>query len=92
MPQGGTIRLAVARRDRTNATDEAVLSVSDTGMGIPRDDLEHIFEPFFSRQKDGTGLGLAITARIVEEHKGSIEVSSEVGRGTTFLLRFAAVS
>jgi two-component system, NtrC family, sensor histidine kinase PilS len=92
MPKGGTIRLSVARRDRTNGPDEALLSVSDTGIGIPREDLDHIFEPFFSRRKDGTGLGLAITARIVEDHKGTIEVSSEVGKGTTFILRFAAVT
>jgi two-component system sensor histidine kinase PilS (NtrC family) len=90
MPGGGRVRLAVSRRDRTNGASEAVLSVSDTGIGIPHEDLDHIFEPFFSRRADGTGLGLAITARIVEDHKGSIEVSSEVGKGTTFVIRFAA--
>jgi signal transduction histidine kinase len=92
MPKGGTLRLSVARRDQTNGMEEAVLSVSDTGIGIRREDLDHIFEPFFSRRKDGTGLGLALTARIVEDHKGTIEVSSEVGKGTTFVLRFAAVT
>ena len=92
MPGGGCVRLAVSRRDRTNGAAEAVLSVSDTGIGIPREDLDHIFEPFFSRRVDGTGLGLAITARIVEDHKGTIEVSSEVGKGTTFALRFAAAA
>ncbi len=88
MPGGGRVRLSVSRRDRTNGMSEAVLSVSDTGIGIPREDLDHIFEPFFSRRVDGTGLGLAITARIVEDHKGTIAVSSEVGKGTTFVLRF----
>jgi two-component system sensor histidine kinase PilS (NtrC family) len=92
MPGGGRVRLAVSRRDRTNGAAEAVLSVSDTGIGIPPEDLDHIFEPFFSRRVDGTGLGLAITARIVEDHKGSIEVSSEVGKGTTFVIRFAAAT
>jgi len=92
MPGGGRVRLAVSRRDRTNGAAEAVLSVSDTGIGIPREDLDHIFEPFFSRRADGTGLGLAITARIVEDHKGSIEVSSEVGQGTTFVIRIAAAT
>jgi two-component system sensor histidine kinase PilS (NtrC family) len=92
MPGGGRVRLAVSRRDRTNGASEAVLSVSDTGIGIPHEDLDHIFEPFFSRRADGTGLGLAITARIVEDHKGSIEVSSEVGKGTTFVIRFAAAA
>ncbi|HJX66153.1 MAG TPA: ATP-binding protein [Polyangia bacterium] len=92
MPGGGRVRLAVSRRDRTNGVSEAVLSVSDTGIGIPHEDLDHIFEPFFSRRADGTGLGLAITARIVEDHKGSIEVSSEVGKGTTFVIRFPAAT
>jgi two-component system sensor histidine kinase PilS (NtrC family) len=90
MPRGGRVRLSVSRRDRTNGMSEAILSVSDTGIGIPREDLDHIFEPFFSRRVDGTGLGLAITARIVEDHKGTIAVSSEVRKGTTFVLRFAA--
>jgi two-component system, NtrC family, sensor histidine kinase PilS len=92
MPKGGEIHMAVARRERTNREDEILLSVSDTGIGIPREDLDHIFEPFFSRRPDGTGLGLAITARIIEEHQGRIEVSSQVGKGTTFLLRFTAVA
>jgi signal transduction histidine kinase len=92
MPRGGCVRLSVSRRDRTNGSAEAVLSVSDTGIGIPREDLDHIFEPFFSRRVDGTGLGLAITARIEEDHKGTIEVSSEVGKGTTFALHFAAAA
>jgi len=91
MPDGGRIRLSVARRERANVAAEAVLTVSDTGIGIPAEDLEHIFEPFFSRRVDGTGLGLAITARIVEDHKGTIEVQSQLGNGTTFALRFAAV-
>jgi two-component system sensor histidine kinase PilS (NtrC family) len=90
MPSGGRIRIRVSRRDRSNGAAEAVLSVSDTGVGIPREDIDHIFEPFFSRRVDGTGLGLAISARIVEDHKGTIEVSSEVGKGTTFVLRFGA--
>jgi two-component system sensor histidine kinase PilS (NtrC family) len=92
MPGGGRVGLSVSRRDRSNGNPEAVLSVSDTGIGIPPEDLEHIFEPFFSRRVDGTGLGLAITARIVEDHKGTIEVASEVGKGTTFVIRFAAAT
>jgi len=92
MPRGGRVRLAVSHRNRTNGRAEAVLSVSDTGIGIAREDLDHIFEPFFSRRVDGTGLGLAITSRIVEDHKGIIEVSSEVGKGTTFVIRFAAAA
>ena len=92
MPKGGSIRLSVSRRERTGEQPAAILSVNDTGIGIRSEDLDHIFEPFFSRRPDGTGLGLAITARIVEDHKGTIEVSSQVGKGTTFVLRFTAVA
>jgi signal transduction histidine kinase len=69
---------------------EAILMVRDTGVGIAREDLEHIFEPFFSRKTGGTGLGLATTARIVEEHGGTIDVLSQPGKGTTFTVRLPA--
>jgi two-component system sensor histidine kinase PilS (NtrC family) len=91
MPEGGTIRIQVGRVELTGGIWEAVLAVADTGVGIAKEDLDHIFEPFFSRKAGGTGLGLAITARIVEDHKGTIEVNSEPGKGATFTLRFPAV-
>ena len=63
--------------------------IADTGIGIPAEHLPRIFDPFFSTKGvgRGTGLGLAITRRIVEDHRGTIEVASEVGRGTTFTIR-----
>jgi len=54
--------------------------------------LDHIFEPFFSRKPGGTGLGLATTARIVEDHKGTIEVESQPGQGATFTIRLPLVA
>jgi signal transduction histidine kinase len=60
------------------------IAVMDTGSGIPSEHLDVIFEPYYSTKLHGTGLGLAITRRIVEEHGGSIRVSSEPGKGTTF--------
>ena len=65
----------------------AVIRVSDTGQGIDSADLGQVFDPFFTRSKGGTGLGLSITQRIVEEHHGTIEVSSKAGSGTIFTVR-----
>jgi signal transduction histidine kinase len=62
----------------------AILTIKDTGQGIPATDIEHIFEPFFTRSRGGTGLGLSITQRIVEEHHGTITVASATGEGTVF--------
>lgn len=67
--------------------ESAVITVADTGQGIPAEDLDHVFEPFFTRSVGGTGLGLSITERIVEEHHGSIEVRSVEGEGTRFEIR-----
>ena len=71
--------------------DYAVLTVSDTGMGIPPKDREKIFEPFYTKKKmgrSGTGLGLAIVWGAVKDHNGYIDVQTEIGEGTTFTLYF----
>ena len=62
----------------------ATVKVTDTGKGIPAETLPNIFRPFFTTKGNGTGLGLSLARRIVEEHRGRIEVSSQVGKGTTF--------
>lgn len=62
----------------------AVVEVTDNGRGIPPEQLPHIFRPFFTTKGDGTGLGLSLARRIVEDHQGRIDVTSTVGRGTTF--------
>jgi signal transduction histidine kinase len=62
------------------------VTVSDTGQGIPADRLSRIFDPFFTTKEKGMGLGMAITHRIIEDHKGMIDVQSEVGLGTTFTI------
>ncbi len=85
MERGGTLSV-VARSD--NGT--AVISVSDTGRGISAEHLTRVFDPFFTTKnaKKGTGLGLSVTYGIVQEHGGTIEVDSQLGRGTTFRLTF----
>jgi signal transduction histidine kinase len=81
--EGGRIRIDV----RKSASPSAVeISITDTGAGIPADDLEKVFEPFFSTKRKGTGLGLAIVHQIVESHGGSIRAVSTPGKGTTFLI------
>jgi two-component system, sporulation sensor kinase E len=83
MSKGGTLAL------QTGETSDAVwVSVADTGGGIPPEQLNRIFEPFYTTKKKGTGLGLMIVQRIVRAHGGRIELDSQVGRGTTFRLWF----
>jgi signal transduction histidine kinase len=64
-----------------------IITVSDTGAGIPEEILDKIFEPLFTTKQVGTGLGLSSCKNIVEQHGGTIHVSSQVGRGTTFTIR-----
>jgi len=68
--------------------DDVFIEVSDNGPGIPPQNIDKIFVPFFTTKKEGTGMGLAITQRIMADHGGSIEVSSVFGQGSTFLLSF----
>jgi two-component system NtrC family sensor kinase len=63
------------------------LSVSDTGCGIPSENMARLFEPLFTTKSRGIGLGLAVSKNLVEANEGSIEVESEVGEGSTFTVR-----
>lgn len=82
---GGRVTIATSRTG-----DQVEISVADTGSGIPPERLEAIFDDFVTTKRRGLGLGLAITKRIVEQLNGTIDVQSEVGRGTAFTLRFPA--
>jgi signal transduction histidine kinase len=67
-----------------HSPDAVWVSIADTGGGIAQDQIQHIFEPFYTTKKRGTGLGLMIVQRIVRQHGGHIQVESDVGQGTTF--------
>jgi PAS domain S-box-containing protein len=100
MPEGGTITIStrnayvdqpVKGYDHVTEGDYVVLAVSDSGVGIAPEDLQRIFEPFFTKKRmgrSGTGLGMAVVWGTVKDHKGYIDVSSIEGRGTTFSLYF----
>ncbi len=77
----GTARVVIAGK-----RNQALLSVSDNGRGIAPEHLPFIFRPFYTTKGNGTGLGLSLARRIVEEHHGNIDVRSEVGKGTEFLI------
>jgi PAS domain S-box-containing protein len=79
MPNGGQLRLVLSRRG-----EMAEIAVGDTGKGIPPENRQKIFQLFFTTRPGGSGIGLASTFRIVQLHNGSIDFTSEVGRGTTF--------
>jgi signal transduction histidine kinase len=82
MPQGGGLRFEALAGE-----DTAEIRVSDTGVGIPPELREKIFRLYFTTRKEGSGIGLAMTFRIVQLHDGTIDFTSEPGKGTTFFIR-----
>lgn len=89
-PDNGTVSLTIEVDDSTH---EAILSVTDTGIGIPAEEIDEVFERFYRASSvqeqaiQGSGLGLAIVKSVVERHAGQIEVTSTPGRGSTFTMR-----
>ncbi len=83
-------RIARATRDDKEEKKEEFLQIEirDNGIGIPPENLDRVFDPFFSTRPEGSGLGLAISHQIVHEHGGFIDLESEVGRGTSFRIHF----
>jgi CheY-like chemotaxis protein len=100
MPDGGKIVITTANQhedmpkngfDDIDAGDYATLKVKDTGIGISQEDLERIFEPFYTKKsmgRSGTGLGMAVVWGTVKDHRGFIDIKSEEGKGTTIMLYF----
>jgi two-component system, NtrC family, sensor histidine kinase HydH len=84
MGEGGTLTVGV-RQKRPGIVE---ITITDTGKGISKEDLTHVFDPYFTRKPSGTGLGLAIVHKIMESHRGEIHMESAVGKGTTVTLSF----
>jgi PAS domain S-box-containing protein len=83
MPEGGQLLV----KTKAPSPEWVAVSFADTGMGIPEENLDKLFEPLFTTKAKGIGLGLAVTKTLVEGHGGAIEVESEMGVGTTFTVR-----
>jgi sigma-B regulation protein RsbU (phosphoserine phosphatase) len=82
MPQGGRLTVGVDLQEK-----DVLLTVADTGCGIPPEHMPSLFTPFFSTKEKGTGLGLTICRGLIEQHQGDIRIESEVDRGTTCVIR-----
>ena len=81
MGGAGDLRVAIRSSEQS-----VVITVSDSGSGVPQESIEKIFEPFYTTKDKGTGLGLAIVYNIIKKHNGDITIESEAGKGTTFTI------
>jgi PAS domain S-box-containing protein len=86
MPDGGSLHIS-CEQDRTHLK----ITFKDTGIGMDRETLKSLFNPFFTTKDKGAGLGMALTHKIVEDHRGTIEVTSDKGKGTTLTLKLPVV-
>ena len=79
----GTLTISTRKKN-----ESAVITIADTGMGIPQDIIGKIFDPFFTTKEvgEGTGLGLSISYGIIEKHGGRVEVKSQIGKGSQFII------
>ncbi|MFA5180867.1 MAG: GAF domain-containing protein [Syntrophales bacterium] len=88
MENGGTIEImSEVERNRPEGM-RVTVTISDDGMGIPKENVSKVFDPFFTTKPDGTGLGLSIVYKIMEQHDGQVEIKSRENQGTSFILRF----
>ena len=87
MPEGGKLNINAESINR-----EIEISISDTGVGIPEEYLQKVFNPFFTTKKSGTGLGLSLVHQVVSSHQGSINIDSKIGKGTCVILSFPVCS
>jgi signal transduction histidine kinase len=100
MPQGGMLSIraeadSISEKNRKEADSQMVhniITISDTGVGIPENNLTKIFDPFFTTKAHGTGLGLSIVYQILQNHNGSSDVMSSIGKGTQFIIKLPALA
>ena len=88
MRDGG--RLTVRTRLRANENPPVAIEISDTGVGMSEDEMDKLFEPFYTTKPEGTGLGLTIVSRLIEQNRGRLGVQSVRGEGTTFTISLPA--
>jgi PAS domain S-box-containing protein len=93
MPKGGQLSLQthLASTQNGKPAQEVIITLADTGPGIPAETRQQIFEPFFTTKARGTGLGLTVARRIIEEHGGAISIESETAQGTRFVIRLPII-
>ncbi len=95
MPEGGDLLITTSLiaghtfqiQKETLVCDASEIRIQDSGSGIDRDDLERIFQPFFTKKAKGTGLGLALVKKVIDMHMGEVEASSVMGKGSEFIIR-----
>ena len=88
MPNGGSLSIS----DQLDSSSSSLrISFRDTGIGMDETTARNIFNPFFTTKDKGVGLGLALTRKIIEDHRGTIEVMSDKGKGTTFTVLLPVV-
>ncbi|MCD7036176.1 PAS domain S-box protein [Metabacillus sp. GX 13764] len=87
MPNGGNVTITLSRKSR----NQLLIMIADEGTGIPKDKIKRLGEPFYTTKERGTGLGLMVSFKIIEEHKGKVDVKSKAGKGTVFYITLPIV-
>jgi len=96
-PEGGNVHVSVSCKEIDGEVTEFIVSIKDTGIGMTKEDIDSAFQRFgqvdsgLNRKYEGTGLGLPLTQKLMELHHGSIEIESEIGKGTNVILHFPAI-
>ena len=93
MPNGGDLKAAgLVERPDHKRTDFLAVRITDTGVGIKKENLSRIFDRYYTTKDTGTGLGLSVVDRIITAHGGTLRVDSHEGRGTTFTVYFPSTA